>query len=60
MDYVSKAQSAQFKLIAKDGLQVYAVLAIPLVVATMLIYGGVELYQHRSWKRSIERRASIV
>ncbi|KAG6361627.1 hypothetical protein INS49_009854 [Diaporthe citri] len=60
MGYVSKAQSAGFKLSATDDLQIYAVLAIPLIVTTMLVYVGVELYQHRSWKRSIGTRVSVV
>lgn len=60
MGYVSKAQSAGFKLSATDDLQIYAVLAVPLIVTTMLVYGGVELYQHRSWMRSIGTRVSVV
>lgn len=60
MGYVSKVQSAGFKLSATDDLQIYAVLAIPLMVTTMLVYGGVELYQHRSWKKSTGSRGSIV
>ncbi|KAJ0119461.1 hypothetical protein J7T55_013663 [Diaporthe amygdali] len=60
MGYVSKVQSAGFKLSATDDLQIYAVLAIPLMVTTMLVYGGVELYQHRSWKKSTGSRGSII
>jgi hypothetical protein len=45
MGFITIAQESPMRWVATSGLKIYAVLAIPLIGVTMLIYGCIEICQ---------------
>ena len=60
MGFVTISQESPLRWTAKADLKIYAILAIPLISVTMLIYGCVEIFQRsRKGESEVRDRDSV-
>jgi hypothetical protein len=61
MDYIeADVYNDELRLKAKPGLQVYAIIAIPLIALTMTIYVAFELIQRETFQAKTKPPGSAV
>lgn len=59
MGYINVADT-KFEVTTTPGLQLYAIIALPLITTTMIIYGFVEYGKKRMMNKRMAEKASFV